>query len=119
MYFYVSLHPSKKRLFSGNYIKKKYKNDTYLIKSQYIKSYTCQRPSSTKTRIKTIHWKCNSIKSFVRDHLPLKQGLRLFLKIIPKISITSQRPSSTKTRIKTSKFVRHNFYTLLSETIFH
>ena len=95
MYFYVSLHPSKKWLFSRNSIKKIYKNDTYLIKSQYIKSYTCQRPSSTKTRIKTL---INLVYYGIANR---------------------HRPSSTITRIKTSEDNKLPHRTSESQTIFH
>ena len=60
-----------------------------------------QRPSSTKTRIKTRLLKLIQQTGFVRDHLPLKQGLRL-VKLWDFAEVYyCQRPSSTKTRIKT------------------
>ena len=57
------------------------------------------RPSSIKTRIKTAY-SYPKRRIVVRDHLPLKQGLRrehFFLLHI----VVSTRPSSIKTRIKT------------------
>ncbi len=48
-----------------------------LIKTNAKLVTTCQRPSSTKTRIKTIDPGNRSGHLRVRDHLPLKQGLRL------------------------------------------
>ncbi len=85
-----------------------------------------QRPSSIKTRIKTSLIAIRrSFNLFVRDHLPLKQGLRLVI-VFPHIRNAvvrdhlplkqglrrfalyyiqhfthCQRPSSIKTRIKT------------------
>ena len=41
------------------------------------------------------------INIVVRDHLPLKQGLRPHDKIVRVYNVSSQRPSSIKTRIKT------------------
>ena len=41
--------------------------------------------------------------SHVRDHLPLKQGLRQVVSCLHgEVLLLAQRPSSTKTRIKTS-----------------
>ena len=84
------------------------------------------RPSSTTTRIKTCHIAficslnnllrdhlplkqglrhCEAIVIHfflnLRDHLPLKQGLRLAVIVTDLNEVDSPRPSSIKTRIKT------------------
>ena len=60
-----------------------------------------QRPSSIKTRIKTQPAALKFTWKPVRDHLPLKQGLRLkYFSLC--IFYAGQRPSSIKTRIKTT-----------------
>ena len=51
-----------------------------LIISELQKN-TSQRPSSIKTRIKTIPVLHNVLPHGLRDHLPLKQGLRLLSQV--------------------------------------
>ena len=78
------------------------------------------RPTSTKTRIKTLSSESrSSLFAEVRDQHPLKQGLRRFT-IKRNVSyLQCPRPTSTKTRIKTdtaaAPYCRH----LPSETNIH
>ena len=60
-----------------------------------------QRPYSIRTRIKT--WWCfnRSESVFVRDHIPLEQGLRPLIRCGLVILDDRQRPYSIRTRIKT------------------
>ena len=63
----------------------------------------CQRPSSTKTRIKTVGYMNDPDTGFhVRDPLPFKQGLSNFLLFFSNISIC-RRLYSIQTRIKTGR----------------
>ena len=66
--------------------------------------YAGQRPSSIKTRIKTLLLGISHASQRVRDHLPLKQGLRLISLLAQPKTAPRQRPSSIKTRIKTLSF---------------
>ena len=90
-----------------------------------LKHRLCQRPYSIRTRIKTLSTLSGLSTTFVRDHIPLEQGLRLALlhsaataaevrdhipleqglrpirQITVYRSILCQRPYSIRTRIKT------------------
>ena len=68
------------------------------------------RPSSTKTRIKTIdRHSCYTKIAVLRDHPPLKQGLRLAISFtFTPPTLSAPRPSSTKTRIKTTFVIHYN-----------
>ena len=60
-----------------------------------------QRAYSSKTRIKTIVYVSNAVATTLKEHIPVKQGLRLhFFKRVRNFCIT-QRAYSSKTRIKT------------------
>ena len=60
------------------------------------------------------------VSEVLRDHPPLKQGLRLLPNAPLYLYIVSPRPSSTKTRIKTEGFTKMVVSkTKLSETILH
>ena len=58
------------------------------------------RPYSIKTRIKTPLWPYEAPLEYVRNHIPLKQGLRLVLCAYSQY-VKGPRPYSIKTRIKT------------------
>ena len=61
-----------------------------------------RRPYSIKTRIKTLPPRGEPIGSDgLADHIPLKQGLRLFYSLYCGSSRDARRPYSIKTRIKT------------------
>ena len=60
-----------------------------------------QRPYSIRTRIKTPLFLIIVKSHFVRDHIPLEQGLRPSIKASLKHSSSRQRPYSIRTRIKT------------------
>ncbi len=74
-----------------------------LFNKEYSVISSCQKPTSTRTRIKT----CYLIKNIqlfrhVRNQLPLEQGLRLATKTRCYLwGKFRQKPTSTRTRIKT------------------
>ena len=55
----------------------------------------------------------------LREHLPLKQGLRLKRLILVRERHSTQRASSTKTRIKTANYIARQAFVANSESIFH
>ena len=62
-----------------------------------------QRPYSIRTRIKTYcRFNPYTVFPFVRDHIPLEQGLRPRVVVLLEVLICCQRPYSIRTRIKTS-----------------
>ena len=54
----------------------------------------------------------------VRDHIPLKQGLRRNVNNVTVVK-RSPRPYSIKTRIKTLLYLAAEIHGFVSETIFH
>ena len=86
--------------------------------------WSSQRPYSIRTRIKTGYAQLNPVEYFVRDHIPLEQGLRHHTDVRQELwpcvrdhipleqglrrlcqiwvrRFVSQRPYSIRTRIKT------------------
>ena len=62
-----------------------------------------KRTYSTKTRIKTAFAVFFAAAlSRIKEHIPLKQGLRRFLETVLRPPYSNKRTYSTKTRIKTS-----------------
>ena len=66
-----------------------------------------QRAFSIKTRIKTpCGYSLKSYNNILREHFPLKQGLRHAYQLKLYIIGTTQRALSIKTRIKTRPLIR-------------
>ena len=61
-----------------------------------------QKPTSSKTRIKTLAYKGGQyLFEMLRNQLPVKQGLRQSFCNLINFMLNSQKPTSSKTRIKT------------------
>ena len=95
------------------------------IKTRYTKEFLStifmpQRAYSIKTRIKTYsHAVYSLLTTQLREHIPLKQGLRLIFLPARNIRRSSQRAYSIKTRIKTTACLRNPSSSSISESIFH
>ena len=77
-----------------------------------------QRPYSIRTRIKTFFMSIKLWTGYVRDHIPLEQGLRhINMEVI--MANIGQRPYSIRTRIKTQIDLIVVTVLFTSETIFH
>ena len=72
-----------------------------------------QRPYSIRTRIKTKYVLMRMTQTvYVRDHIPLEQGLRLVPKNSVNYSEVRQRPYSIRTRIKTTSSRRRRTFSV-------
>ena len=92
---------------------------TSLCNCIYVGSM-CQRAYSIRTRIKT-YLQCTkkSPPTYVREHIPLEQGLRLVGKTIFACPKLCQRAYSIRTRIKTPDLFNSKLSIVESESIFH